>query len=39
LDRLLSDKLYSKRAAEAARVVAQENAIGAACDAIDECLG
>jgi len=38
LDRLLTDKLYEKRAAEAANVVSKENAVRAACDAVEECL-
>ena len=39
LDRLLTDSDYSKKAAEAARVVAGEHAVKAACDAIEECVG
>lgn len=38
LDCLLTDKLYAKRAAEAALAVAKENAVRSACDAIKECL-
>jgi rhamnosyltransferase subunit B len=38
LERLLKDAQYAKRAAEAGRRVAQEDAVGAACDAVDECL-
>jgi UDP:flavonoid glycosyltransferase YjiC (YdhE family) len=39
LDRLLTDGIYSKKAAEAAQRVASENAVRAACDAIEECAG
>jgi rhamnosyltransferase subunit B len=38
LDCLLKDEMYTKRAAEVGRLVAQENAVAAACDAVDECL-
>ena len=38
LDRLLSDPEYPKKAAEAARVVAEEDAVKAACRAIEECV-
>jgi rhamnosyltransferase subunit B len=39
LDRLLTDRGYSERAAAAARRVAAEDAVHAACDAIEECAG
>jgi UDP:flavonoid glycosyltransferase YjiC (YdhE family) len=39
LDRLLSDPNYARQAAEAARRVRAEDAVGAACDAIEECAG
>lgn len=38
LDCLLNDPMYAKRAAEAGRRVAGENAVEAACDAVDERL-
>jgi UDP:flavonoid glycosyltransferase YjiC (YdhE family) len=37
LDRLRSDPQYARRAAEAARKVSQEDAVQAACGAIEEC--
>ena len=39
IDRLLTDASYTQRAVEVARLVAGENAVGAACDAIEECAG
>jgi rhamnosyltransferase subunit B len=39
LDRLLTDAQYSKKAAEAARLVNAENAVEAACDAIEKVGG
>ncbi len=39
LDRLLTDASYAEKAAEGARRVAAEDAVGAACDAIEECAG
>lgn len=39
LDRLLGDPHYAKKAAEAACVVAREDAVKAACRAIEECAG
>ena len=39
LDRLLTDASYRARAAEVGRRVASENAVEAACDAIEECMG
>ena len=39
LDRLLTDANYAKTAAEAARRVRAEDAVAAACDAIEECAG
>jgi UDP:flavonoid glycosyltransferase YjiC (YdhE family) len=39
LDRLLTDASYRARAEEVARQVAAENAVGAACDAIEACAG
>ena len=39
LDRLLTDGHYAERAAEAARRVAEEDAVGVACDAVEECAG
>jgi rhamnosyltransferase subunit B len=38
LERLLKDVQYAKQAAEAGRRVAREDAAGAACDAVEECL-
>lgn len=37
LDRLLKDARYAERAAMAARRVAEEEAVRAACDAVEEC--
>jgi UDP:flavonoid glycosyltransferase YjiC (YdhE family) len=37
LDRLLTDRRYAERAAEAARRVAAEDGVRAACDAVEEC--
>jgi rhamnosyltransferase subunit B len=39
LDRLLNDAGYSKKATEVARQVNREDAVGSACDAIEECAG
>jgi rhamnosyltransferase subunit B len=39
LDRLLGDPHYAKNAAQVARVVAEEDAVKAACRAIEECAG
>jgi hypothetical protein len=39
LDRLLKDARYAERAAMAARRIAQEEAVRAACDAVEECAG
>ena len=39
LDRLLKDSDYGRKAAEAARRVAGEDAVRTACDAIEECAG
>jgi UDP:flavonoid glycosyltransferase YjiC (YdhE family) len=39
LDRLLKDAGYARKAAEAARRVAGEDGVRAACDAIEECAG
>jgi len=39
LDRLLTDADYSKKAAEVALRVNREDAVRAACDAIEECAG
>lgn len=39
LDRLLTDADYAKRAAEVARLMGTENAVDAACDEIERCLG
>ncbi len=39
LDRLLNDTEYSKKAEEVAHRVNREDAVGAACDAIEECAG
>jgi UDP:flavonoid glycosyltransferase YjiC (YdhE family) len=39
LDRLRSDARYARCAAEAGRRVRAEDAIRAACDAVEECLG
>jgi UDP:flavonoid glycosyltransferase YjiC (YdhE family) len=39
LDRLLTDASYAEKAAEGARRVGAEEAVGAACNAIEECAG
>jgi len=39
LDRLLTDASYAEKAAEGARRVGAEDAVGAACNAIEECAG
>ena len=38
LERLLGDERYAKRAAEVGRLVAEEDAVLVACDAVDELL-
>jgi rhamnosyltransferase subunit B len=39
LDRLLTDASYAEKSAEAARRVAAEDAVGMACDCVEECAG
>jgi UDP:flavonoid glycosyltransferase YjiC (YdhE family) len=39
LARLLTDGRYAERAAQAARRIAAEDGVRAACDAVEQCVG